>query len=73
MPERKGSRTMDNSKKIRVALVGGSGYAGFEAIRLLRRHPNVELTGIYGPAEEVGSITGFHPLLSKTVELQQEL
>ena len=59
--------------KIRVVLVGGSGYAGFEAIRLLRRHPNAELVGIYGPAEEVGPITGFYPLLSKTVELDQEL
>ncbi len=61
------------SQKVRVALIGGSGYAGFEAIRLLRRHPNVELVGIYGPADEVGPITSFFPLLSKTVELDQEL
>jgi len=60
-------------KKVRVALIGGSGYAGFEAIRLLRRHPNAELTGIYGPAEEVGPITDFYPLLGKTVELDQQL
>ncbi len=63
----------EESKKIRVALIGGSGYAGFEAIRLLRRHPQAELVGIYGPAEEVGPITGFYPLLGKTVEMQQEL
>ena len=64
---------MTKEKRIRVALVGGSGYAGFEALRLLRRHPNVELAGIYGPAEEVGPITKFFPLLSKTVEMDQEL
>ena len=64
---------MSDEQKIRVALIGGSGYAGFEAIRLLRRHPNVELVGIYGPAEELGPITQFHPLLGKTVELEQEL
>ncbi|KPK86718.1 MAG: N-acetyl-gamma-glutamyl-phosphate reductase [Phycisphaerae bacterium SM23_33] len=58
---------------IRVALVGGSGYAGFEAIRLLRRHPSVGLVGIYGPPEELGPITEFHPLLSRTVEMDQEL
>ncbi len=61
------------SRIVRVALIGGSGYAGFEAIRLLRRHPNAELVGIYGPPEEVAPITDFYPLLSKTVELDQEL
>ena len=61
------------NETIRVALIGGSGYAGFEAIRLLRRHPRVELVGIYGPAEEVGPIADFHPLLGKTVEMDQEL
>ncbi|HET6429224.1 MAG TPA: N-acetyl-gamma-glutamyl-phosphate reductase [Phycisphaerae bacterium] len=59
--------------KISVALIGGSGYAGFEAIRILLRHPAAELVGIYGPAEEVGPITGFYPLLSKTVEMDQQL
>jgi N-acetyl-gamma-glutamyl-phosphate reductase len=63
----------DPAKRIRVALIGGSGYTGFEAVRLLRRHPNVELVGIYGPAEEVGPITEFYPLLSKTVEMDQQL
>ncbi len=63
----------DKTKKIRVALIGGSGYAGFEAIRLLRRHPHAELVGIFGPAEEVAPITDFYPLLNKTVEMQQEL
>ena len=58
---------------IRVALVGGSGYAGFEALRLLRRHPRAELVGIYGPAEELGPICEFYPLLSKMVEMDQEL
>ena len=58
---------------IRVALIGGSGYAGFEAIRLLHRHGRAELVGIYGPPEEVAPITDFFPLLSQTVELDQEL
>ena len=65
---------MPKSKQtIRVALVGGSGYAGFEAIRLLGRHAQAELVGIYGPEAEVGPITGFYPLLSGTVEMDQEL
>jgi N-acetyl-gamma-glutamyl-phosphate reductase len=64
---------MASSSPIRVALIGGSGYAGFEALRLLHRHPNAELVGIYGPPEEIGPITKFFPLLSKTVEMNQEL
>jgi len=64
---------MTGDKKVRVILIGGSGYAGFEAIRLCMRHPNVELAGIYGPAEELGPMEQFHPLLSKHVELSQKL
>jgi N-acetyl-gamma-glutamyl-phosphate reductase len=54
-------------------LVGGSGYAGFEAIRWLLRHPRAELVGVFGPASELGPMEGFYPLLSKTVTLSQEL
>jgi len=63
---------MSKQSKIRVALIGGSGYAGFEAIRLLSRHPCAELVGIYGPPEEVGPIAGFFPLLAGVVEMDQE-
>jgi N-acetyl-gamma-glutamyl-phosphate reductase len=60
-------------KTVRVALIGGSGYAGFEALRLLYRHPQVKIVGIYGPPDELGPITKFFPLLSKTVDMDQEL
>jgi len=61
------------SKKIRVVLIGGSGYAGFEVIRLLLRHPAAELVGVYGPPNELGPMEQFYPLLSKQVTLSQEL
>ena len=64
---------MAKEKPIRVALIGGSGYAGFEALRLLVRHPNAEIVGIYGPPDEVGPIAAFFPLLSKMVEMDQQL
>ncbi len=60
-------------KKIRVVLIGGSGYAGFEVIRLLVRHPQAELVGVYGPPNELGPMERFYPLLSKQVPLWQEL
>ena len=38
------------NERIRVVLIGGSGYAGFEVIRILGRHPGAELVGVFGPA-----------------------
>ncbi len=60
-------------KKIRIALIGATGYAGFEAIRRLLRHPNAEITGLYGPEHELGPIDEFHPLLTGQLSLSQEL
>ena len=33
-------------KKIKVAVMGASGYAGLELVRLLSRHPGVALTAV---------------------------
>jgi len=64
---------MSDNAPTKVILIGGSGYAGFEAIRWLLRHPHAELVGIYGPQQELGPMEGFYPLLSKQVKLAQEL
>lgn len=58
---------------IRIALIGATGYAGFEALRWLARHPKAEVVALFGPAEELGPIDGFFPQLSGQVELSQEL
>lgn len=58
---------------VKVVLIGGSGYAGFEAIRWLTRHPRAELVGVFGPEGELGPMDGFYPLLTKQVRLSQEL
>ena len=57
---------------IRVVVLGGSGYAGLEVLRWLRRHPVAETVGIFGPPEETGPIDEFFPLLSGHVKLTQE-
>jgi N-acetyl-gamma-glutamyl-phosphate reductase len=64
---------MCSQQKIRVVLIGGSGYAGFEVIRWLLRHPAAVLTGVFGPEKELGPMEGFYPILSKQVTLSQEL
>ena len=63
----------ENDRKIRVALIGGSGYAGFQAVRRLMRHPQAELAAVYGPRNELGRMEDFYPLLSGHVSLSQEL
>jgi N-acetyl-gamma-glutamyl-phosphate reductase len=69
----KAGSTVKTGKKVRVVLVGGSGYTGFEAIRYLARHPQAELVGVFGPANELGPMEGFYPHLSKICSLKQEL
>lgn len=38
---------MHNYKKLKIAVVGGSGYSGQELQRILKRHPAVGLNGIF--------------------------
>ncbi len=64
---------MNDDKPIRVILVGGSGYAGFEVIRWLLRHPRAELVGVFGPENELGAMDEFYPLLTGQTDLRQEL
>src|SRR5437773_1585087 len=35
-------------RRLRVGIVGATGYVGGELVRLLARHPNVELVGLVG-------------------------
>ena len=61
------------SQAIRVILVGGSGYTGFEVIRWLARHDGAELVGVFGPKDELGPMEAFYPHLAKMCALSQEL
>ncbi|MCK5114432.1 MAG: N-acetyl-gamma-glutamyl-phosphate reductase [Phycisphaerae bacterium] len=64
---------MSDNKNIKVVVIGGSGYAGYELIRWLMRHPKAEIVGVFGPESELGAMDSFHPLLTKTQNLTQEL
>ena len=57
---------------IKIVLIGGSGYTGFEVIRLLARHPRAELIGVFGPESELGPMDGFYPHLTGVCALSQE-
>jgi N-acetyl-gamma-glutamyl-phosphate reductase len=51
--------------RIRVGIVGATGYVGAELIRLLSRHPSVEIVGLQG-RDRHESVGVSHPHLSGT-------
>ena len=53
-------------RRIRVGIIGATGYVGAELIRLLARHPNVELVGLAGRNRDHDPIAGIHPHLVGT-------
>jgi N-acetyl-gamma-glutamyl-phosphate reductase len=54
---------------IKVGIVGGSGYAGVELLRLLAQHPEVELTAITSRAEAGTAVAKAFPNLRGRVDL----
>jgi N-acetyl-gamma-glutamyl-phosphate reductase len=51
---------------IRVGIIGATGYVGAELIRLLSRHPHVEIVGLQGRGREAEPIETTHPHLAGT-------
>jgi N-acetyl-gamma-glutamyl-phosphate reductase len=49
-----------------VGIVGATGYVGAELIRILSRHPNVEIVGLAGRDRHDDPIGGHHPHLAAT-------
>ncbi|MDP2586194.1 MAG: N-acetyl-gamma-glutamyl-phosphate reductase [Candidatus Komeilibacteria bacterium] len=61
---------MNQPNKIKVSIVGGSGYAGGELLRLLLNHPHVEVTQITSRSMAGKKVTLLHPNLRKATELR---
>src|SRR2546423_1406206 len=53
-------------RAVRVAIVGATGYVGSELIRLLSRHPNVEIVGLVGRGRDKERVEATHPHLATT-------
>jgi len=49
------------SSKTRVVILGASGYAGAELIRLCLTHPQIELVGLYAHRAAGGQVTDIFP------------
>src|SRR3989344_3614960 len=55
--------------KISVSILGGSGYAGGELLRILLQHPNVEVSQVTSRKFEGQFVTVVHPNLRKRTSL----
>src|SRR4029079_17887983 len=52
--------------RVRVGLVRGTGYVGAELVRLLARHPFVEIVGLTARSRSNEAVGGTHPPLAST-------
>jgi N-acetyl-gamma-glutamyl-phosphate reductase len=67
-------RRPDAGNRIRVGIVGATGYVGAELIRLLTRHPAVEIVGLQGRDRHGEAIGATHAHLSETgLSVESEL
>ena len=53
-------------RAIRVAIIGATGYVGSELVRLLSRHPKVDIVGLVGRGRDNEPIGATHPHLTTT-------
>jgi N-acetyl-gamma-glutamyl-phosphate reductase len=58
------------NKKIKVGIVGGTGYTGVELLRLLSMHPSVEITAITSRGEVGMSVADMFPSLRGYVDIK---
>ena len=59
-----------SDKKIKVGIVGGTGYTGVELLRILSKHPQVELQAITSRSEEGVAVANMFPSLRGKVDLR---
>jgi N-acetyl-gamma-glutamyl-phosphate reductase len=60
------SRKPGPGARIRVAIIGATGYVGSELVRLLSRHPDAEIVGLIGRERSNEPIEATHPHLATT-------
>jgi N-acetyl-gamma-glutamyl-phosphate reductase len=56
----------------KIAILGGSGYTALELMKILLRHPAVEIAAVTSRQEETPRVAELHPALEKRLELRCE-
>ena len=59
-------RRPGSGRRIRVGIIGATGYVGAELVRLLARHPAVEIVGLQARGREDQPIGATHAHLATT-------
>ena len=59
-----------SKEKLKVGIVGGTGYTGVELLRLLARHPNCELAAITSRQEAGQGVAALFPNLRGSISLK---
>ena len=62
---------MTNQSKTRVAVVGATGYTAYELLRLLVRHPHVEIVALTSRSDH-RNVAEVHPALDGQLDVQLE-
>ncbi len=55
---------------IRVAIIGATGYTALELIKILLRHPEVEITTLTSRSEGNPHVASVHPQLAGRIDLR---
>ena len=62
------------ARPVRIGIIGATGYVGGELIRLLLRHPGVDIVGLTGRDRHGETVASVHPNLATTgLTLESEL
>src|SRR5712691_8221466 len=56
----------------KVAILGGSGYTAVELIKVLLRHPAVEIVAVTSRQEDTPLVADMHPVLAGRINLRCE-
>src|SRR5438128_803903 len=59
-------------QRIKIAILGGSGYTAAELIKILFRHPAVEIVAVTSRKEETPLVSELHPSLTGRIDLRCE-
>ena len=57
---------------IKVAILGGTGYTAVELIKILLRHPQVEIVAVTSRQEGTPLVAESHPSLTGLIDLRME-
>lgn len=57
----------DETKQMKVAIIGATGYSGVELIRILQQHPHVEIHSLHTSSQQGQKVTQSYPHLQSVV------